>query len=102
MKLYILIGAIGLSFLLFGCKSHNETHEHDEYNEMESNPNQVSFCSNKAKELGFQTQKIEPTPFHQVIKTSGKIVAAQGKETTVASTMTGIVNLSNNIIEGVE
>ena len=102
MKLYILIGAIGLSFLLFGCKSHNETHEHDEYNEMENNPNQVSFCSNKAKELGFQTQKIEPTLFHQVIKTSGKIVAAQGKETTVASTMTGIVNLSNNIIEGVE
>lgn len=100
MKSYFLMGAL-LAFLIIGCKNHPD-HSADEHKEAETNHDEINFCSNKAKELGFQTQIMQPVSFQQVIKTGGQIITAQGKEKIVTATMSGVVSLSNSLIEGVQ
>ena len=99
MKLYFLMGAT-VAFLMFGCKNH-PNYSSDEHNETNINHSEVIFCSNKAKELGFRTQVMQPINFQQVIKTCGQIITAQGNERIVTTTISGVVTLSNSLIEGV-
>lgn len=101
MKSYFLMGALA-AFLIFGCKNQHPNHSSDEPVEAHINPNEINFCSDKAKELGFQTQIMQPTDFRQVIKTGGQIITAQGKEMMVTATITGVISLSNTLVEGVK
>lgn len=43
---------------------------------------------------------IEPGTFHQVIKTSGQVMAAQGDESTAVATVAGVVSFKGKVIEG--
>lgn len=45
--------------------------------------------------VGLQTSKVEPGVFTDVIKTSGRVMAAQGEESTVVATVPGVVTFGN-------
>ena len=48
-----------------------------------------------------ETSIIEPGTFHQVIKTSGQVLVAQGDESVAVATVAGIVSFSGKVIEGI-
>ena len=47
-----------------------------------------------------KTGVIEPGTFHQVIKTSGQVMAAQGDESVAVATVAGVVSFRGKVIEG--
>lgn len=53
----------------------------------------------KAQAAGVETSIIEPGTFNQVIKTSGRVMAAQGDESVAVATVAGVVS-SMKVIEG--
>lgn len=114
MKKYIIFVACMLT-LAWGCSSnkgadsheghdHSEhpadhkheeghdhsTHEHDGHEHGEGD--EILLSAEQAELLGVKTEKVEAKPFHQVIKTSGQIVAAQGEERTVVASISGVVS----------
>ena len=46
----------------------------------------------KAQAAGVKSSVIEPGIFHQVIKTSGQVMAAQGDESVAVATVAGVVS----------
>lgn len=128
MKRYIFLGVIGL-FLLASCNSKSadghqhetEEHaqaEHDHENEGHDHENEgheghdhgseaaaghsdeIILPSTKAQAAGVEASIIEPGTFHQVIKTSGQVLAAQGDESVAVATVAGVVSFSGKVIEG--
>lgn len=69
--------------------SHN--HEQEEHTESED---VIVFSAEQEKILGVEKIKIESDTFYQTIKTSGKILPAQGDEKTIVATTNGIVNFA--------
>lgn len=129
MKRYIFWGVIGL-FLLGSCNNksadghqhtteehdhaghdhesegydhENEGHEnHDHNNEaIAGHSDEIILPSAKAQAAGVETSIIEPGTFHQVIKTSGQVLVAQGDESVAVATVAGIVSFSGKVIEGI-
>lgn len=78
-------------------------HEHDHAAKAEAIPEaadshaagEIIFGKALAEAVGLQTVKVEPAPFTDVIKTSGRVMAAQGEESTVVATVPGIVTFGN-------
>lgn len=71
--------------------------EHDHKHEDEISEDDIIILNSKQAEiLGVETKIIEPGNFHQVIKTSGQILSAQGDEKTMVATVNGIVGFSKN------
>lgn len=129
MKKIIFIGILGL-FILGSCgnkqsqattetehtdhKGHNhegecdeehETSEHEGHDhEGESSKNnhgdEIIFSKEKADAAGVKVTTVTPIDFQQVIQTSGKITAAQGDETTIVATVSGVVAFHNRLTEG--
>ena len=121
MKKFIFMGAIGL-FLLGSCNSKSEeNHEghnhgteekcqgeqghegHDHGHEGENNgggSDEIILPPAKAQAAGVESQTIEPETFHQVIKTSGQVMAAQGDESVAVATVAGVVSFRGKVIEG--
>ena len=54
----------------------------------------------KAQAAGVKSNVVEPGIFHQVIKTSGQVMAAQGDESVAVATVAGVVSFRGKIIEG--
>ena len=54
----------------------------------------------KAQAAGVETSIIEPGTFNQVIKTSGRVMAAQGDESVAVATVAGVVSFHGKVIEG--
>ena len=54
----------------------------------------------KARAAGVETDVVVPQPFRDVIQTSGKVTAASCDESTIASTVTGLVVHAHDIGEG--
>lgn len=102
MKSYILWGVISALLFLTNCKRAEDNHHHHDEEEIETKHNEVNFCAHTANQLGFQTVEIQPTNFQHVIKTGGRIIAAQGKEATASATISGIVSLTHTLVEGVK
>ena len=80
-------------------------HGHDEHSH--TNPektlsNLIHLSSEKAESAGIRTEKIVPGNFSEVIKTSGQILAAQGEETTIVASATGVVKYDKRITEGMK
>jgi membrane fusion protein, heavy metal efflux system len=62
---------------------------------------EVSFLKEQAWKVEFATQQVNPQPFHNIIRTSGQILPAQGDETMVTASAGGIVSLAGtNVIVG--
>ncbi len=121
MKRYIFLGVIGL-FLLGSCNSksadghqheteehaqaghdhENEGHEgHDHGSETAAgHSDEIILPPAKAQAAGVEASIIEPGTFHQVIKTSGQVLAAQGDESVAVATVAGVVSFSGKVIEG--
>ncbi|MDR2810264.1 MAG: efflux RND transporter periplasmic adaptor subunit [Tannerellaceae bacterium] len=96
-KIFLVLSAC----LLVACggnrtNSEYEEHEHEHEHENEgSSGNElavVDFDQDKAIAVGLKTQVVEPGTFTQAIKTSGRILAAQGDEQTLVATLPGVVN----------
>ena len=106
MKKYIFI-ILTLSVTLMACnnKPNNEKasssaelhaqgdgHEHGD---------EIFFSKEQSEAVGLVVQSIKPELFHEVIRTSGQIQAAQGDEATVVATTNGIVSFpGQSVIEG--
>jgi cobalt-zinc-cadmium efflux system membrane fusion protein len=73
----------------------HESHDHDHTDE-------IIFTREQAEAVGLATEIIAPGAFHQVIKTSGQVQAAQGDEAMIVATANGIVSFINSsITEGI-
>lgn len=57
---------------------------------------EILFTPEQAKAVGLKTVSVKPSVFHQVIKTSGQILSAQGDEVTVSATASGIVSFNKS------
>lgn len=52
---------------------------------------EIIFEKAQAEAFGLETEEVRPGPFHQVIRVSGQILAAQGDETTQVAPVAGVV-----------
>ena len=89
----------GVLALSWSCTGHGE-HSHDEAVQSEAgdHSNEIVFTSEQAKNIGLEIITVEPTEFHEVIKTSGQILSPPGDEVTVSATASGIVSFNKNSI----
>ena len=129
MKKVIFMGVLGL-FLLGSCNSksgdsheghnheteeHNHdghdheghdheheghNHEHEEQENHAGGSDEIILPPAKAQAAGVAVSTVEPGSFHQVIKTSGQVMAAQGDESVAVATVAGVVSFKGKVIEG--
>lgn len=119
MKRIIFMGALSL-FLLGACHHSTEEHKHDHAATTDTHENcdhdhqpdeqghddedeysdEIVLPKEKAEAAGVKVEEITASTFHQTIKTSGQVLAAQGNEATAVATVSGIVSLRNPLTEG--
>lgn len=72
-----------------------DLHDHSHATEMEeAHADEIIFSPEQAKSIGLEIETVKPSAFHQVIKTSGQILSAQGDEVTVSATSRGMVSFN--------
>lgn len=110
-KKYFLIGALAVCTLC-ACQPHDHEHGeegHDHEAELSSGETQGSYTEyhdeiilppEKAKAAGIQTEVVRPDTFRQIIPTGGQILPAQGTETAVVATTSGVVKLARTLAAG--
>lgn len=78
-------------------EGHDHEHEgHDHEHEAGgSHPGEIVFKKALAEAVGLETVKVAPGPFTDVIKTSGRVMTAQGDESVVVATVPGVVSFGN-------
>lgn len=86
-------------------EGHNHDHEgHNHGSEAkESNAggsDEIILPPAKAQAAGVESSIVEPGVFHQVIKTSGQVLAAQGDESVAVATVAGVVSFKGKVVEG--
>ena len=102
------------AYILAGCQSHTASHDehdheaheheaghvhdHDHEHEHtadehtgETHAGEIAFKKAQAEAVGLQTRKVTPGAFTNVIKASGRVLAAQGEESTIVATVPGVV-----------
>ena len=102
------------AYILAGCQSHtvshdehdHEAHEHEaghvhdhehehehtaDEHTGETHAGEIAFKKAQAEAVGLQTRKVTPGAFTNVIKASGRVLAAQGEESTIVATVPGVV-----------
>lgn len=127
MKKLYLLGAFFCTLLLASCggkKDHDHNHEHEHGTECSehdheheghnhesedrehghetatAHSDEIIFPQAKAEAAGVMVETIQPKTFHQVIKTSGQVLAAQGDETVVVATVSGVVSFKSPVTDG--
>lgn len=76
-------------------------HEHEHEHESHEHAGEISFKKAQAEAVGLQTMKVVLGTFTNVIKTSGRVLAAQGEEATVVATVPGVVTFGSlSFVEG--
>ncbi len=108
MKTYIVNSVIISALLLTGCIRGNDHSSKDEHNhagedliEEGNHTDEIHFSIEQATSVGLTVESVSHGDFQQVIKTSGQIQVAQGDETTIVATSSGIVSFANpSITEG--
>ena len=73
-------------------------HGHEGHNHAEGDA--IILTPAKAKAAGVVVSHIHPSTFQQVINTSGQVMAAQGNESTVVATVSGVVSFRGKVTEG--
>ncbi len=111
---------LALAISIFaGCRSHHEDHDDHEHesghthsvaetqggetadnHEDEHNPDEIILSPEKAKSAGVEVETVEPSEFHSVLKCSGKVLTANGDETTVVAPAAGIASVKKSFTEG--
>lgn len=78
-------------------------HNHESEEAHSAGSGEIVLPPAKAKAAGVEVNTVEPGTFHQVIKTSGQVLAAQGDESVAVATVAGVVSFRNkNVIEGMQ
>lgn len=80
--------------LLYSCNTDKQGVESHDQIEKTHNEDEIIFTQNQAKEANLEFVKVSPTNFHQIVKTSGQILSAQGDEITISATASGIVSFN--------
>lgn len=83
-----------------GHNHEEEGHNHEKESTCGANEDEIILSAAKAEAAGVKCSIVEPAPFRQVIKTSGQISAAQGDESVIVATVSGIVSFHGQITEG--
>ena len=87
-----------------GHNHEGEEHDHEGHNHSEKaaggHSDEIILPPAKAQAAGVKSNVIEPGIFHQVIKTSGQVMAAQGDESVAVATVAGVVSFRGKVIEG--
>ncbi|MBO4985961.1 MAG: efflux RND transporter periplasmic adaptor subunit [Bacteroides sp.] len=87
-------------------EAHNhDAHDHDahaghNHGEEAHGSDEIVLPVAKAKAAGVKVSTVQPTVFHQVIKTSGQVMAAQGDESMAVATVSGVVSFRGKVVEG--
>lgn len=69
-------------------------HDHASDEKSENHGDEIMFSPEQAKSVGLEVTTVQPSTFHQIIKTSGQILSAQGDEVTISATSSGIVSFN--------
>lgn len=84
---------------MWSCTSQHKTEKDIKSTE---DHNEIIFSEDQAKQAQLEIITVVPNNFHQIIKTSGQILSAQGDEVTVSATFNGIVSFNKSALnEGV-
>lgn len=99
--IYVLL--LGVSLLSSCAKNANKSVEtpHIENEKNHSHGDDVIvFSEEKAAQYGVVANNIVKGDFYNVIKVGGKLLAQQSHETTIVANSSGIVQLPDNLVEG--
>lgn len=81
---------------------HEHGHEHGA-DEHAHSSNEIVFKKANAEAIGLQTETVTPGIFVDVLKTCGHILVAQGDESVVVATVSGVVNFGNlRVVDGTQ
>ena len=81
----------------------HDGHDHEAEEAHSAGSGEIVLPPAKAKAAGVEVNTVEPGTFHQVIKTSGQVLAAQGDESVAVATVAGVVSFRNkNVVEGMQ
>ena len=81
-----------------GDEHNHDGHSHDE--QAAGHSDEIILPTAKAQAAGVKSNVVEPGIFHQVIKTSGQVMAAQGDESVAVATVAGVVSFHGKVVEG--
>lgn len=81
-------------------EGHSHGHEEHEGKSHDHNPDAILLAPHKAQAVGVEVEEIRPRAFRRVIATGGRIEAAQGAESVVVATVSGVVSFKQNTTEG--
>ncbi len=84
---------------------HHEEHQHEHEGHEhthEGHGDEIALSDSKAHAVGVEVGVVEPSSFHQVIKCSGQVLAAQGNESTVVASIAGVVKFNGKLTEGMK
>ena len=82
-------------------EGHHHEHEGHEHAH-EGHGDEIALSDSKAHAAGVEVGVVEPSSFHQVIKCSGQVLAAQGNESTVVASIAGVVKFNGKLTEGMK
>lgn len=95
------VATLTATLFIYSCGGHGHD-EHEEAEAEEHHHDGIVLEPEKAKEAGVVVTEVQPTAFHGVIHTSGKVMAASCDETTVVATISGRVMHAGHISEGMK
>lgn len=104
--IYCLLAAAAMAFTSCGSKTaeHDHDHEGHDHETEESaehhHSDEITVTPEQAKEAGIEVVEVQPGTFRNVIKTGGRIMAAQGDESVAVAPISGVVHFSSAITEG--
>lgn len=111
-KNILLIFALAIlsvfSFSCAGKHSENDGHNHEQEEKSDNKQHNheeglIAFSDEQAKAANLKLETVRPAAFHQIIKTSGQIISAQGDEVTIVAASNGVISFANNsLAEGSE
>jgi RND family efflux transporter MFP subunit len=78
----------------------HEGHDHETENAEHHHSDEITVTPEQAKEAGIEVIEVQPGTFRNVIKTGGRIMAAQGDESVAVAPMSGVVHFTSAITEG--
>ena len=116
IRLFCNLAVVFTTAMLIGCTHKSEEHGHDhpesveethhndtkEHEEHEAHgEDEIIFTPEQAEAASVMVETVTPGDFAQVVSVSGYVVPTQGAESTISSTMAGIVKIAkSNITEG--
>ena len=74
---------------------HEHEHEHEHGAGGAAHAGEIVFHKAQAEAVGLRTETMRPAPFTNVIRTSGRVMEAQGEESVIVATIPGVVSFGS-------